>query len=270
MAGNKLTYKGNTIAYNKYGHGPEYVVCFHGFGQAGHRWGILEPYLSDRFTLIALDLPFHGDTDWNQQEDFTVEKLAELLKMVLPKNCGKIYLLGYSMGGRIALRLLQQIPRQIQKAVLLAPDGLHKNFLYRFATHTIVGRNLFYKSMKNPRLLFSIVKKLRDRGTLNRSHYSMAEYYVSNDDSRMAIYYRWMGTRHFQPDLNLVRSLIVKCHIPVTMVFGKHDNIIVADKGILFTKGLENYATIKLLDTGHYFLRESYAPLIASLFDEDK
>ena len=73
----------------------------------------------------------------------------------------------------------------------------------------------------------------------------------------MAIYYRWMGTRHFQPDLNLIRSLIVKYHIPVIMVFGKHDKIIVADKGILFTKGLEKYTTIKLLDTGTLFLKRS-------------
>ncbi len=199
MTEEKVVYKDNIIAYKKYGSGDDYIVCFHGFGQAGYRWGMLEPYLGSRFTLIAFDLPFHGATVWNQKENFTVEKLVEILEMALPNNHHKIYLLGYSMGGRIALRLLQQIPRQIQKAVLLAPDGLHKNFLYRFATHTIVGRNLFYKSMKNPRLLFSIVKKLRDRGTLNRSHYSMAEYYVSNEDSRMAIYYRWMGTRHFQP-----------------------------------------------------------------------
>ena len=270
MTEEKVVYKGNTIAYKKYGTGSRYIVCFHGFGQAGYRWGILEPYLGSRFTLIAFDLPFHGATEWNQKENFTVEKLTDILALVLPKNHPKFYLLGYSMGGRIALRLLQHIPKQIQKAVLLAPDGLHKNFWYQFATHTIVGRNLFYKSMKNPRLLFSIAKKLRDKGALSRTQYSMAEFYVSNDTSRMAIYYRWMGTRHFQPDLNLVRSLIVKCRIPVTMVFGKSDNIIVADKGILFTKGLENHATVKLLDTGHYFLRESFAPLIASLFDDDK
>ena len=106
--------------------------------------------------------------EWNQKENFTVEKLVEIIKQVLPNNLKTFYLLGYSMGGRIALRLLQQIPKQIEKVVLLAPDGLHKNFWYRFATHTIVGRNLFYKSMKNPRLLFSIAKKLRVRGALEQ------------------------------------------------------------------------------------------------------
>ena len=270
MQEEKVVYKDNVIAYKKYGRGERYIVCFHGFGQAGYRWGILEPFLGNQFTLIAFDLPFHGNTEWNRQDNFTVEKLVEIIKLVLPKNLEKFYLLGYSMGGRIALRVLQQIPNQIQKAVLLAPDGLHKNFWYRFATHTVVGRNLFYKSMKNPRLLFSIAKKLRDKGALSKSYYSMAEYYVSNDTSRMAIYYRWMGTRHFQPDLNRIRSLIVKHHIPVVMVFGKADKIIVADKGVLFTKGLEKYTTIKLLDTGHYFLRESYASLIASFFNDDK
>jgi pimeloyl-ACP methyl ester carboxylesterase len=270
MQEGKVVYKNNTIAFKKFGTGERYIISFHGFGQAAFRWGILESYLGNNFTLIAFDLPFHGDTQWNQKENFTVEKLVDIIKQVLPNSNEKFYLLGYSMGGRIALRLLQHIPKQIEKVVLLAPDGLHKNFWYRFATHTIVGRNLFYKSMKNPRLLFSIAKKLRAKGALSKGQYDLAEYYVSNETSRMAIYYRWMGTRHFQPDLTLIRSLIVKNHIPVVMVFGKHDKIIVADKGILFTKGLEKYATLKLLDTGHYFLRESYAPLIASYFNDDK
>jgi pimeloyl-ACP methyl ester carboxylesterase len=270
MQEGKVAYKDNIIVYKKYGTGDRYIVCFHGFGQAAYRWGILEPYLGDSFTLIAFDLPFHGNTQWNEKENFTVEKLVEVIKQVLPHNLEKFCLLGYSMGGRIVLRLLQQIPKQIEKVVLLAPDGLHKNFWYRFATHTVVGRNLFYRSMKNPRLLFSLAKKLRARGAISKGQYDLAEYYMSNEMSRMAIYHRWMGTRHFQPDLNLIRRLIVKHHIPVVMVFGKHDKIIVADKGILFTKGLEKYATVKLLDVGHYFLREAYASLIASYFIDDK
>ena len=270
MLEEKIWYKDNLIAYKKYGHGDRYILCFHGFGQAGYRWGILEPFLGKQFTLIAFDLPFHGDTQWNEKENFTPEQLVDIIDMIVPKKQQKIYLLGYSMGGRIALRLLQQIPERVQKAVLLAPDGLHKNFLYRFATHTVVGRNLFYKSMKNPTLLFSIAKKLQARGAISKVQIDMAQYYMGSEASRMAIYHRWMGTRLFQPDLNRIRSLIVKYHIPVVMVFGKSDKIIIADKGILFTKGLEKYTTVKLLDTGHYFLREGFAAVIASYFNDDK
>lgn len=270
MKEEKIFYNNNIVAYNRYGTGDSYIVCFHGFGQAGYRWEILEPILGNQFTLIAFDLPFHGDTQWNQAENFTVEKLVNIIQQILPKNLEKFYLLGYSLGGRIALRLLQQIPKQIHKAVLLAPDGLYKNFWYRFATHTVVGRNIFYKSMKNPRLLFSIAKQLGNRGAINKNQIAMAEYYMSNETSRMAIYYRWMGTRLFQPNLSLIRSLIEKNSIPVVLVFGKNDNVIVADKGILFAKGLEKYATVKLLNTGHYFLRQNYASMIASFFTDDK
>ena len=270
MQEEKVVFKDNTIAYKKYGIGDRYIVCFHGFGQAGYRWGILEPFLGKQFTLIAFDLPFYGDTDWKEKETFTVEKLVEIIRQILPKNIAKFYLLGYSLGGRIALRLLQQIPEQIQKAVLLAPDGLSENFWYRLAVHTAVGRNLFYKSMRNPRLLFSIAKQLHVRGAITKGHIDMAEYYMNSEHSRMAIYHRWMSTRHFKPDLNRIRSFIIKYHIPVIMAFGKEDKLIVADKGILFTKGLEKYTTVKLLDTGHYFLREGFAALIASYFNEEK
>jgi len=270
MTQQQLHYKTNTIAYTAYGSGEKYIFCFHGFGQAGHRWGMLESLLGKQFTLIAFDLPFHGQTKWKEKNGFTAEALTEIIKLLLPKNQQKIYLLGYSMGGRIVLRLIQQIPTLVQKAVLLAPDGLHRNKLYRFITQTTMGRKLFYRCMKNPRMLFSIAKKMRAKGKLSDKNYNMAKYYVDDEASRMALYHRWMSTRLFQPDLRLLKKIITEYHIPVEMVFGKYDKIIVADNGILFTKGLEKSTRMHVLNTGHYFLTESYAPLIASLFDEDK
>ena len=270
MKTHELDYKGSRIAYTIYGTGERYIACFHGYGQAAYRWAILEPLLGKRFTLIAFDLPYHGHTDWKNSENFTVDGLIEIIQQILPSPHQKIHLLGYSLGGRIALRLLQQMPQRINKTVLLAPDGLHKNKWYRFATQTKIGRKLFYRLMKNPQMLLSVATRLRAMGRIREGYYSMLQYYAGSEESRMHVYWRWISTRFFQPDLPKLRSAIAIYKLPVELVFGKYDKIMVADRGITFAKGLEQYAHVHLLETGHHFLKESYAPFIASLFDDDK
>ncbi len=268
MSQQELTYKDNTVAYNIYGSGDKAVVCLHGYAQAGTRWSILEPYLKDKFTLYAFDLPYHGKTQWKHVDTFTVSALVEIIKKALPASIKKFYLLAYSMGGRIALRLIQEIPQMIEKAILLAPDGLHRNRWYRFATHTVVGRTIFNEFKKNPKLIITVGKRLQKQGILSEQLYNLAYYYINDETARFLLYDRWISTRHFRPNLKLLRQFLTQYHILVEMVFAKHDKIIVADHGIDFIKGLEKQARIHILDTGHSFLYAPQASFIASLFTE--
>ena len=270
MVQKQLQYKDNIISYESFGSGSEYILCFHGYAQAASRWSILEPYLNPRFTLYAFDLPYHGKTQWNAVDTFTVASLVEIVKQVLPAAVKKFNLLAYSMGGRIALRLLQEIPQMITKAVLLAPDGLHRNRWYRFATHTVLGRRIFNEFKKNPKLIITVGKRLKKQGVLSEQMYNLAYYYIHDETARFLLYNRWISTRHFQPNLKLLRQIISQYHIPVEMVFAKHDKVIVADHGIEFIKGLEHQARIHIIDTGHSFLYASQAAFIASLLNEEK
>ncbi len=268
MTEETITYQNNTIAYQQYGRGKKIVICLHGYAQSAGRWSILEPYLQDRFTLYAFDLPYHGRTQWNHVDTFTVASLVAIIKQALPAGVTKFILLAYSMGGRIGLRLLQEMPQLIEKAILLAPDGLHRNKWYRFATHTVIGRKIFNEFKKNPKWIIAVGKRLRKQGILSEQLYNLVYYYIHDEAARFLLYDRWISTRHFQPNLALLKKIISKYHIPVEMVFAKHDKIIVADHGIDFIKGLEPQARIHILDTGHSFLYAPQASFIASLFDD--
>jgi hypothetical protein len=46
------------------------------------------------------------------------------------------------------------MPEQIEKLVLLAPDGLKVNFWYWLATQTWLGKNSFCFTMKHPGWFF--------------------------------------------------------------------------------------------------------------------
>ncbi|MDQ2751949.1 MAG: alpha/beta hydrolase [Bacteroidota bacterium] len=270
MERKRLGYKNSSIGYECFGSGSDYIFAFHGYAQAAYRWEIITPYLNKKFTLVAFDLPYHGNTTWSENDTFTPQELLDIIKQILPISAQQFYLLGYSMGGRIALCLLQLAPQMIKGVVLLAPDGLHRNKWYRFATQTGVGRSLFYNTMKKPKLLIRLAKGLQKRGVINEGQLTMAQYYLNDETTRMQLYHRWMITRYFQPNLFLLKQKLIKYGVPVEMVFARHDKIIIAHHGVNFIKGLEKQAHLHILETGHSFLFSPQAPFIASLLNDDK
>ena len=109
---------------------------------------MMEKWLDQRFTIIAFDFPIHGKTNWNEGLLFEPHDLISIIDLIKPEN-KKIHMLAYSMGGRVALQLLQVMPEQIASLVLMAPDGLHKNKWQWLATKTKIGNLIFRSVMKN-------------------------------------------------------------------------------------------------------------------------
>ncbi len=115
------------------------------------------------FTMIAIDFPFHGKTVWKEGLIFTPEMLLEILTQIeasLPIKKEKISLLGFSMGGRAALSLMPVIAQQMEKMLLIAPDGLKLNFWYWLATQNKLGNQFFKYIMQHPGPMFNVLKLL--------------------------------------------------------------------------------------------------------------
>lgn len=89
----------------------ECLVFLHGLGDGADIW---RPVLSawpagaDR-PALALDLPGHGGSDWNDERRYDVPALAEAVVRAL-KEAGveRPVLIGHSLGARVALELAQQ------------------------------------------------------------------------------------------------------------------------------------------------------------------
>ncbi len=107
------------------------IIFLHGFGEEAETFSFLEKKISDVYTIYVIDLPWHGETKWKNKLTFPVKEFIGLLEQMIPDfNNRNIHLLCFSMGGRVGLSLLERIPQKIEKAVLLAPDGLNVNGWY--------------------------------------------------------------------------------------------------------------------------------------------
>ena len=76
------------------------LIFLHGFLGAKEDWEAMLPYFGKRFFCIAFDLPGHGSTPYS-------EEILSAIKKEITIFTPKPILIGYSMGGRIALQLQQ-------------------------------------------------------------------------------------------------------------------------------------------------------------------
>jgi pimeloyl-ACP methyl ester carboxylesterase len=161
---NFISFRSSRFRYIWQGSGSHILFAFHGYGESAASFAVLTDAIEGApdhdLTFVAVDLPFHGGTDWRETalllEPHDLLCLLEEIAGSFPGRTGSWSLLGYSMGGRIALHLLQLAPDRIERMVLLAPDGLKVNPWYRLAAHTAYGNRLFRRTMQRPAWFFIV------------------------------------------------------------------------------------------------------------------
>ncbi|NLF64314.1 MAG: 2-succinyl-6-hydroxy-2,4-cyclohexadiene-1-carboxylate synthase [Chloroflexi bacterium] len=105
----------------------EPVLLLHGFTGSSAAWSPVLPALARRYRVIAVDLLGHGESDApDDPARYAMERvvwdIATLLDILA---AGPAALVGYSMGGRLALYLALHIPERWRALVLeCASPGL--------------------------------------------------------------------------------------------------------------------------------------------------
>lgn len=262
-----LPYQSSQINYCYGGSGDKLLLCLHGYGESVHSFQFLETYLPEDYSLLAIDLPFHGDTQWEEGLDCTTEDLLAIIHSIAAKHGlpARLTLAGFSMGGRVALSILEKIPAQIDRVLLMAPDGLKVNFWYRLATRTAVGNALFRFTMRHPQGFLWLLRAGNTTGLINQSVYKFTRYYIHDQQVREELYKRWTGMRLIKPQLTAIRQAVVRHSIPVRLLYGQYDRIIRHERGEKFRRGIESFCTLRIIPTGHQILQEKHVAVILEL-----
>lgn len=109
---------GVNYAISRLGEG-EPLLLLHGFTGDRRTWDGLAPLLPAR-QLIMLDLPGHGDSDSPERSAawHMSSVAADLISLLDALGLPQVHLLGYSLGGRLALYLALRYPRRILSLTL--------------------------------------------------------------------------------------------------------------------------------------------------------
>ncbi|QIP11575.1 alpha/beta hydrolase [Spirosoma aureum] len=251
-----FTLENNQLAYRQVGYGPATLIAFHGFGQTGHVFAGLEKLLGQQYTIIAIDLFFHGHSRYGHTQLLTKAAWQSLIGAFLhSQQIDRFSIIGFSLGGRFALTMIEAFATRVDQLILIAPDGITYNQWYWLATGSSVGRWLFRYMLTHLSLLNSLGHSLTRLGLLNRTVMRFVEISLGTPEQRDLVYQSWTQFRLIRPDLNQIGNLLNEKPIQVRFFTGAFDRLVPGRYIIPLTKLLRRYE-LTVLQTGHNHLIE--------------
>ena len=95
------------------------LVCIHGFLENATMWQSIIPQFQDKYRIICIDLPGHGQTE-AMGYIHTMPNLAEIIRGLLKHlNLHHAHFVGHSLGGYVLLALAEVAPEVIQQQIIL-------------------------------------------------------------------------------------------------------------------------------------------------------
>ncbi|MGV0105738.1 putative 2-succinyl-6-hydroxy-2,4-cyclohexadiene-1-carboxylate synthase [Nostoc sp. DSM 114160] len=203
------------------------ILFLHGFMGNIHEFDEAIKLLLKEFSYLKIDLPGHGKTQvLGEDEYYTMANIAHALINLLDElKIAKCFLVGYSMGGRLALYLALNFPERFYKVVLeSASPGLPTatERLERIKLDTQIGTKLTGAFEKSDFAAFlsnwynqPIFGDIKNHPEYNR----MIESRLQNNPQELDKSLRFMGTG-CQPPLweNLQYNTI-----PMLLLVGEYD-----------------------------------------------
>lgn len=101
------------------------VVILHGLFGSGDNWHTVAKELTELAPVIAVDLPNHGESPHTGRFDYR-EVADDVGAFLLELGIDRCYLLGHSMGGKVAMSLALRRPEMV--AALVVADIAPKQY----------------------------------------------------------------------------------------------------------------------------------------------
>lgn len=115
------------------------LLLIHGMAGSSVTWREVMPALTQRYTVIAPDLPGHGESD-KPRQDYSLGAHANALRDLLTAiGVDRATIVGQSLGGGVAMQLAYQHPKHCERLVLVSSGGLGQEVSWILRALTFPG-----------------------------------------------------------------------------------------------------------------------------------
>ncbi len=141
----KQIYNNNRIIhYRKKGKGNP-IVLLHGFLETSETWNGFADKLAEDFCVICPDLDGHGQSELSEQTYNLADYAESIYGIIKEEKLSKIFMVGHSMGGYIALAFAEIYPTMLSRLCLFHSvpfaDSEEKKQLRTATVHRIKAGN---------------------------------------------------------------------------------------------------------------------------------
>ncbi len=115
-----FSYDGIPLALDYRGQGSPLLLFIHGWCCRRAYWQPQIDFFSPDYTVAALDLPGHGDSESGARSGWGVKPFAlDIVAAVKELKAAKVILIGHSMGGAVALEAARHLGETVAGVVLV-------------------------------------------------------------------------------------------------------------------------------------------------------
>jgi pimeloyl-ACP methyl ester carboxylesterase len=250
-----------TLPFLKIGTGEKRAIAFHGFGQDSTYFSSFEAAFGASYTMYCFDLPYHGkhQFDMNDQPANKDELKLFFNKFLQSEKISGFMNIGFSIGAKLSLALMEFFPEKTENMVLIAPDGFSTNIWYKLATGSPPTRSVFKHMVYHPDTFFRISDAITRMNIVNPGVSRFARSQMSSVEKREKVYLTWMFFRKLQCKRSQILKILTAHKIPLHIFLGTEDKIIQKKQFEFLTHHKDINLELTLLPAGHNNLIEETA-----------
>ena len=254
MSSSTIPYSRHTIeshnsnfSYLKFGTGEKLLIALPGYANQADLFLKVADALVNEFTVIALDLPWHGETKI-KSDDFNKQDFIAVLKSIINSfpEMITVEFMGYSYGGRLCLGVLSEF--NISRLWLVAADGLEAKRGYNFFPVSL--RRVLSHVMRKPNCFLKILSFFHKLHIAPKYTHRFMTHHLGDEENRNRLLGTWVFTADFVSNQKRLLRVLQEKKIPVILIYGKQDRIIHPDGGIKLKKNY-SLAEVHFIDAGH-------------------
>lgn len=236
MEAKTVTLHGHPVTYAEAGSGPV-LLLIHGMAGNFRNWEAVMELLARNHTVIAPDLPGHGESGPGGG-DYSIGAMATALRdLLLALGHDRATLVGHSLGGGIAMQFVYQFPEMVERIVLVSSGGLGRDVSLVLRAAALPGADLFIGATAGVgqlaggalgRGLSAVgLRPSADIAEVARGYASLAD--AERRAAFLATLRSTIGTRGQRVDAS--DRLYLAEALPVLIVWGERDPIIPVQHG---------------------------------------
>lgn len=236
--------KGN-LNYKVEGSG-ETLVFIHGLSDSLLYWEVLAAGLKNDYQIVRFDLPGHGESELGSEEmtiDSYVNDLAALLDGL---DINDVNLIGFSLGGAIALDFALKYPDKVDSLVIMSSfykvDEHLEGVFNQLKNALSISFEEFYDLILPMVLCPNVIDDNHEELEMLKEITSKAanvEAYIKAIDAGM--------------DFNVEKDLL-RINVPTLVLAGKYDDITLLDSQEELQRRIKNSKLIVFDDVKHNLL----------------
>lgn len=244
------------------------IVLVHGFSASLHTWDAWKTNLEMDYRVITLDLPGHGLSRVDEDDEVSIERFADVVRKVTEaRGVDQFTLAGNSMGGSTAWNYALKYPETLEGLILVAASGWPNE------SEDGESRPLIFRLLANP--VARVILKDLDMTSMTRSglegSYTDQSFVTDELVERYVSLSRAPGHRSVLLEIMAgdrepaTPEKMATIKVPTLVMWGADDNIVPASGAPKFDQAIPNSTLVIYEGVGHLPQEEAAAQSIADV-----